>query len=124
MTSMMKYGYKQYITEDDLWNLAKRDTTRTTGDIFQDAWNYELKDWKHPSLWAALFRGFSGLYFVTEALENSFEGVGDGEEDIFRKLESSESESKSEYESILINTEEKVECIRNYLILINTQSAQ
>jgi hypothetical protein len=63
MSPMMKYGYKQYITEDDLWNLAQRDTTRVTGDVFQDAWNYELERRKHPSLWIALFRGFSGPYF-------------------------------------------------------------
>jgi hypothetical protein len=49
--------------KEDLWNLAERDTTRVTGDIFQVAWNYELEKRKHPSLWIALFRGFSGPYF-------------------------------------------------------------
>jgi hypothetical protein len=64
---------------------------------------------------------------VTEAIKDSSKGVGEGEEDISRKLELSESESKSEYESILMNIEEKVECIRSYLILIfliDTQSAR
>ena len=66
---------------------------------------------------------------VTEALEDGSEGIGEGEgegeaeEDISKKLESSELESESEYESILINTEEKIECIRNYLILVNAQFA-
>lgn len=63
MTPMMKYGYKQYLTEDDLWNLAKRDTTKATFDSFEDAWNYELEHKKHPSLWMAIFRGYSGPYF-------------------------------------------------------------
>lgn len=63
MTPMMKYGYKDYLTEDDLWNLAKRDTTKATGTTFQEAWNYELEHKKNPSLWIAIFRGFSGPYF-------------------------------------------------------------
>lgn len=63
MTPMMRYGYKKYLTEDDLWNLAKRDTTRSTGDTFKAAWEYELEHRKNPSLWMAIFRGFSGPYF-------------------------------------------------------------
>jgi ATP-binding cassette, subfamily C (CFTR/MRP), member 1 len=62
MTPMMKYGYKEYLTEDDLWNLAKRDTTKVTGDAFEEAWNYELKHRERPSLWMAIFRGFKGPY--------------------------------------------------------------
>ena len=63
MTPMMRYGYKKYLTEDDLWNLAKRDTTKATGAAFQESWEYELKHRKHPSLWMAIFRSFSGPYF-------------------------------------------------------------
>jgi hypothetical protein len=63
MTPLMRYGYKKYLTEDDLWNLAKRDTTQATGAIFKEAWEFELEHRKHPSLWMALFRGFSGPYF-------------------------------------------------------------
>lgn len=63
MTPMMRYGYKQYLTEDDLWNLAKRDTTKATSASFEEAWNHELQNKKNPSLWMALFRGFSGPYF-------------------------------------------------------------
>ncbi|KAL8951041.1 MAG: hypothetical protein Q9222_002955 [Ikaeria aurantiellina] len=62
MTPMMKYGYKEFLTQDDLWNLRKEDTTRTTGNALQDAWDLELEK-KHPSLWIALFRGFGGPYF-------------------------------------------------------------
>ncbi|KAF4625390.1 hypothetical protein G7Y89_g12777 [Cudoniella acicularis] len=63
MTPMMRYGYKKFLTEDDLWNLAKRDTTKSTGDSFQKAWEYELEHKKNPSLWMAIFRAFSGPYF-------------------------------------------------------------
>jgi ATP-binding cassette subfamily C (CFTR/MRP) protein 1 len=62
MTPMMRHGYKKFLTEDDLWNLAKRDTTKSTGDAFQKAWEVELER-KHPSLWMAIFRGFNGPYF-------------------------------------------------------------
>ena len=62
MTPMMKFGYKQFLTQDDLWNLRKRDTTRVTGQVLEDAWAVELEK-KHPSLWMAMFRGFGGPYF-------------------------------------------------------------
>lgn len=62
MTPMMKHGYKHYLTQDDLWNLRKRDTTKVTGNQLQEAWDYELEK-KHPSLWMALFKAFGGPYF-------------------------------------------------------------
>lgn len=62
MTPMMKYGYKEFLTQDDLWNLRKRDTTRATAGAFEEAWEYELEK-KKPSLWFALFRSFGGPYF-------------------------------------------------------------
>ncbi|KAL8990630.1 MAG: hypothetical protein Q9177_000759 [Variospora cf. flavescens] len=62
MTPMMKYGYKEFLTQDDLWNLRKRDATRVTGEALRDAWDVELEK-KRPSLWIALFRAFGGPYF-------------------------------------------------------------
>ena len=62
MTPMMKYGYKEYLTQDDLWNLRRMDTTKVTGDILEQTWADELEK-KRPSLWMALFRGFGGPYF-------------------------------------------------------------
>lgn len=61
MTPLMKRGYKEYLTQDDLWNLRTRDTTKFTGSILEDAWAIELEK-KKPSLWIALFRGFTGPY--------------------------------------------------------------
>ncbi|OQO03652.1 hypothetical protein B0A48_10317 [Cryoendolithus antarcticus] len=62
MTPMMKYGYKEFLTQDDLWNLRKRDTTQETAKTFQECWGYELEK-KKPSLWIAMFRSFGGPYF-------------------------------------------------------------
>ena len=62
MTPMMKYGYKEYLTQDDLWNLRGMDTTKVTGDILEQKWADELEK-KRPSLWIALFRGFGTPYF-------------------------------------------------------------
>ncbi|KAL5432135.1 hypothetical protein PMIN07_008599 [Paraphaeosphaeria minitans] len=62
MTPMMKRGYKTFLTQDDLWNMRKGDTTRASADAFEQAWSYELEK-KHPSLWIALFRAFWGPYF-------------------------------------------------------------
>ena len=61
MTPLMKYGYKVYLTQDDLWNLRKRDAARATGGVLENAWAIEVEK-KHPSLWMAMFRGFSGPY--------------------------------------------------------------
>ncbi|KAH7122420.1 multidrug resistance-associated protein 1 [Dendryphion nanum] len=62
MTPLMKRGYKTFLTQDDLWNLRKRDTTQATATAFTLAWGYELEK-KHPSLWVALFRSFGAPYF-------------------------------------------------------------
>ncbi|KAJ5463108.1 ABC transporterintegral membrane type 1 [Penicillium sp. IBT 31633x] len=61
MTPMMKYGYKNYLTQDDLWNLRRRDTTRVTGNALKEAWEEQLKT-KSPSLWIALIKAFGGPY--------------------------------------------------------------
>ncbi|EGP85276.1 unnamed protein product [Zymoseptoria tritici ST99CH_1A5] len=63
MTPMMKYGYREFLTQDDLWNLARRDTTRTTAGDFEAAWQQQLEK-KKPSLWIALFAAFGGPYFT------------------------------------------------------------
>ena len=62
MTPLMKEGYKKYLTQDDLWNLRKRDTAKVTGTSLGDNWESELEK-KHPSLWWAMFRSFGGPYF-------------------------------------------------------------
>ena len=62
MTPMMKFGFKNYLTADDLWNLRPRDTTKATGDLLQNAWNAELEKKKKPSLWIAMAKAFGGPY--------------------------------------------------------------
>ncbi|KAK3117808.1 ATP-binding cassette glutathione S-conjugate transporter ycf1 [Teratosphaeriaceae sp. CCFEE 6253] len=62
MTPMMRYGYKEFLTQDDLWNLRKSDSTNSTSAAFEESWNEELEK-KKPSLWIALFRSFGGPYF-------------------------------------------------------------
>ena len=62
MTPMMKYGYRHFLTQDDLWNLRRSDSTKTTGAAMEEAWAIEL-DKAKPSLWIAMFRAFGGPYF-------------------------------------------------------------
>ncbi|KAI8628633.1 metal resistance protein YCF1 [Xylariaceae sp. FL1651] len=62
MTPMMKYGYKQFLTEEDLWGLSPSDTTRATGDRFNKAWQYELEHRKKPNIWIAMFKAYGGPY--------------------------------------------------------------
>lgn len=63
LTPMMKYGYKNYLTQDDLWNLRKGDTTRATVRTLEDYWQQELRK-KKPSLWIALIKSFGGSYLI------------------------------------------------------------
>ncbi|KAI6887500.1 ATP-binding cassette glutathione S-conjugate transporter [Hortaea werneckii] len=69
MTPMMRYGYKEFLTQEDLWNLRKCDTTGSTFMDFDDAWKLELQK-KKPSLWIALFRSF-GLPYLSGAIIKS-----------------------------------------------------
>lgn len=85
MTPMMRHGYKKYLTEDDLWNLAKRDTTKSAGDAFQKAWEVELER-KHPSLWMAIFRGFSGPYFRGALFKTVSDSLGFVQPQLLRLL--------------------------------------
>ncbi|CAJ2506229.1 Uu.00g003590.m01.CDS01 [Anthostomella pinea] len=64
MTPMMKFGYKKFLAEQDLWGLAPADKTSTTGDQFEKAWQYELEHRKKPSLWIAMFKSYGGPYSV------------------------------------------------------------
>lgn len=68
MTPLMKRGYKNFLTQDDLWNLRKRDATRHTSETFEKAWADEMEK-KHPSLWLAMFHSFGGPYFRGAAIK-------------------------------------------------------
>jgi ATP-binding cassette subfamily C (CFTR/MRP) protein 1 len=63
MTPLMRFGYKHFLTQDDLWNLRKRDATISTVDAFQSSWEKRINSGKKPNMWFALFQGFGGPYF-------------------------------------------------------------
>ncbi|KAI1484022.1 hypothetical protein K445DRAFT_362615 [Daldinia sp. EC12] len=64
MTPLMKRGYKQYLTEEDLWGLSPSDKTSATGDRFEKAWKYQLEHKSRPNLWIALFQAYGGPYML------------------------------------------------------------
>ncbi|KAH8910126.1 hypothetical protein BR93DRAFT_925155 [Coniochaeta sp. PMI_546] len=64
MTPLMKYGYSHFLTEEDLWALAKSDTTKATGKALETAWQLEVEHRKDPNLWIALFRSYGGPYVI------------------------------------------------------------
>lgn len=61
LTPLMKFGYSNYLTQDDLWNLRHQDTTKVTGEKLQQTWQVELEK-KKPNLWIALGKAFGGPY--------------------------------------------------------------
>ncbi|KAI4204450.1 MAG: hypothetical protein LQ350_001207 [Teloschistes chrysophthalmus] len=85
MTPMMKYGYKEFLTQDDLWNLRKRDTTRATSNALKEAWDLELEK-KRPSLWIALFRGFGGPYYRATLIKTVSDGLAFVQPQLLRLL--------------------------------------
>ncbi|KXX78551.1 Metal resistance protein YCF1 [Madurella mycetomatis] len=64
MTPLMKYGYSTFLTEEDLWGLSRKDTTKATGEALERTWQRELAHRKHPSLWRALFGAYGGPYML------------------------------------------------------------
>ncbi|KAI5309683.1 hypothetical protein KEM55_002665, partial [Ascosphaera atra] len=62
MTPLMKYGYKHFITQDDLWNVRKRDQTKTVSTKLTNAWDRQVEQKKKPSLWVAMATAFYGPY--------------------------------------------------------------
>ena len=61
MTPLMKFGYKNFLTQDDLWNLRSRDTTKATSKELQECWDIE-REKKRFNLWIALVKAFGGPY--------------------------------------------------------------
>lgn len=58
---MMKYGYKAFLTQDNLWKLRTRDSASHTYTAFEEAWEAEHET-RRPSLWFTLFRGYGGPF--------------------------------------------------------------
>ncbi|KAL8836868.1 MAG: hypothetical protein Q9170_002759 [Blastenia crenularia] len=85
MTPMMKYGYKEFLTQEDLWNLRKRDATRATGETLREAWELELEK-KRPSLWMALFRGFGGPYYRATLIKTVSDALSFAQPQLLRLL--------------------------------------
>jgi ATP-binding cassette subfamily C (CFTR/MRP) protein 1 len=61
LTPLMKRGYKTYLTQEDLWDLAERNTSKTNGKKFSLTWEMETRR-TNPSVWRALFKSFGKPY--------------------------------------------------------------
>lgn len=70
MTPMMKYGYKKYLTQDDLWNLRKGDDTRASAEKFDEVWDRQLEK-KKPSLWITMISAY-GMPYLEGAIIKTF----------------------------------------------------
>ncbi|KAL9596111.1 MAG: hypothetical protein Q9219_006010 [cf. Caloplaca sp. 3 TL-2023] len=85
MTPLMKYGYREFLTQEDLWNLRKRDATRATGEALREAWDLEMEK-KNPSLWIALFRGFGGPYYRATLIKTVSDAASFAQPQLLRLL--------------------------------------
>ena len=57
----MKYGYHNYLRQQDLWRLRQRDSSSYCHESFQEAWEVE-HDGQKRSLWFAVFRAYGGPF--------------------------------------------------------------
>ncbi|KAI5294661.1 hypothetical protein KEM52_003513 [Ascosphaera acerosa] len=62
MTPLMKFGYHHFVTQDDLWNVRKRDRTKAVSSKLSDAWRHQVEHSAKPSLWMAMTSAFYGPY--------------------------------------------------------------
>ncbi|GFS16304.1 multidrug resistance-associated protein 4 [Elysia marginata] len=61
LNPLFNKGYKGWLEESDMYNVTPNDSSETTGEIMQAAWNKELEKQKHgkqASLLRSLFRAF------------------------------------------------------------------
>ncbi|RYO99624.1 hypothetical protein DL764_006765 [Monosporascus ibericus] len=69
MTPLMRLGYKQFLTEEDLWGLSPSDKTANACERFEQAWGPQLKHTERPSLWLTLLRAYGGPYALAAAFK-------------------------------------------------------
>jgi ATP-binding cassette, subfamily C (CFTR/MRP), member 1 len=62
-TPLMRLGWKRYLTEDDMYDLPNRNTSRSNGDRFEEKWAAQARKPK-PSFWMALLQSFGGSYLT------------------------------------------------------------
>jgi ATP-binding cassette subfamily C (CFTR/MRP) protein 1 len=61
LTPLMNRGYKTYLTEDDLWDLPTRNTSKSNGDRFAAEWTAQTKK-LNPRVWKAIFASYGRRY--------------------------------------------------------------
>ena len=57
----MKRGFRTYLTEDDLWDLPERNTSKANGDKFSNNWA-RIARRSNPSVWKTLFASYGKSY--------------------------------------------------------------
>lgn len=62
--SLFITGIKRQLSEEDLLHPLKSQKSKYMGDALAESWKKEITNYKHPSLWRALFRMFMPTYSV------------------------------------------------------------
>ncbi|KAF2672384.1 ABC transporter family protein [Microthyrium microscopicum] len=61
LTPFIKFGYKTYITQEDLWNVPVRNTAGINCDEFSSSWTKQVYK-QNPSVWVALLKTYGKRY--------------------------------------------------------------
>jgi ATP-binding cassette subfamily C (CFTR/MRP) protein 1 len=85
MTPLMRRGYKTYLTEDDLWDLPARNTSKFNGDRFAAKWAAQTKG-LNPSMWKALFASYGGRYLSFAPLKGCADALSYVQPQLLRLL--------------------------------------
>ncbi|KAF2435180.1 putative ABC metal ion transporter [Tothia fuscella] len=85
LTPLMKQGYKTYLTEDDLWDLPERNTSRVNADKFSVKWRSELRK-SDPGIWTTIFSCWGKTYLCHVPIKLGADTLGYVQPQLLRML--------------------------------------
>jgi ATP-binding cassette subfamily C (CFTR/MRP) protein 1 len=85
LTPLMKQGYKTYLTEEDLWDLPERNTSKKNGDRFAIKWKETMRK-PNSSVWTTIFACYGKTYICHVPIKLSADTLGYVQPQLLRML--------------------------------------
>jgi ATP-binding cassette subfamily C (CFTR/MRP) protein 1 len=83
MTPLMKHGYKNFITDEDLWDLPPRALSKFVGDLIWGAW---IRQKNNPGVWRTLFITYGPRYVLWMPVKMAADVLGYCQPELLRLL--------------------------------------
>jgi ATP-binding cassette subfamily C (CFTR/MRP) protein 1 len=85
LTPLMKQGYKTYLTEEDLWDLPERNTSKKNGDRFTTKWKETIRK-PNSSVWTTIFACYGKNYLCHVPIKICADTLGYVQPQLLRML--------------------------------------